>query len=85
MTFNESNSAEHYIIHKLSGVNLNTNTSEDNLESYKWLYKDPVQINRGINDVLVEGEIKEALIRLNPEINQKPELADEIIYKLRGE
>jgi len=84
MAFNELNSVEHYIIHQLSGVNLNTDTSDDFLESYKWIYRAPDQINRGVNEVLVEGEVREALIRLNPEISQKPELADEVIYKLRA-
>jgi type I restriction enzyme R subunit len=31
---------------------------------------------------LVETELKEALIRLNPEIAGNPNLADEVIYKL---
>ena len=81
--FNELNSVEYYIIHKLSGINLNSNSSSENLEYYKWLYKAPEQISRSINDVLIEKDIKETLIRLNPEINQKPEQADEVIYKLR--
>ena len=84
MAFNELNSVEHYIIHQLSGVNLNTDTSDDSLESCKWAYRAPDQINRGVNEVLVEGEIREALIRLNPEISLNPELADEVIYKLRA-
>ena len=84
MVFNELNSIEYYIIYKLSGTNLNNRSLDDNLDSYKWLYKGPDQINRKIDDVLVESEVKEALIRLNPEINQKPELADEVIYKLRA-
>ena len=33
---------------------------------------------------MVESELKEALIRLNPDIAVKPELADEVIYKLRA-
>lgn len=84
MAFNELNSVEHYIIHQLSGVNLNTDTSDDSLESYNWIYRTSDQINRGIKEVLVEIEVREALIRLNPEISQKPELADEVIYKLRA-
>jgi type I restriction enzyme R subunit len=83
MTFTELNSVEHYIIHKLSGKNLNNKILENNLESYKWLYKAPNQINREFNEVLVNIELKKALIRLNPEIKKKPELADEVIYKLR--
>ena len=84
MAFNELNSVEHYIIHQLSGVNLNTGTSDDSLESYQWIYRKPEQINRGVNEVLIESEVREALIRLNTEVTQKPELADEVIYKLRA-
>jgi len=84
MTFNELNSVENYIIHKLSGVNLNANFSDDNLESYNWTYKTPGQINREINNVIVEEDVKKALIRLNPEINQNPVYADEVIYKLKA-
>lgn len=40
-------------------------------------------MQRGVNEVLVESVLKEALIRLNAEINQNPDLADEVIYKLR--
>ena len=84
MIFNELNSVEHYIIHKLSGMNLNSKTSDNKLEDYKWLYKAPEQTSRSINDVLIEEDVKKALIRLNPEIKQKPEQADEVIYKLRA-
>ena len=84
MAFNELNSVEHFIIHQLSGVNLNTGTSDDSLESYKWIYRTSDQINRGVKEVLVESEVREALIRLNPEITENPELADEVIYKLRA-
>jgi hypothetical protein len=34
--------------------------------------------------VLVEALLREALIRLNPEIAEKPDRADEVIYKLRA-
>lgn len=85
MSFNELNSVEHYIIHQLSGVNLNSNDVHDPSETYsvQWTYKTPDEIHRGVNEVMVESELKEALIRLNPEIASKPELADEVIYKLR--
>jgi type I restriction enzyme R subunit len=33
---------------------------------------------------MIEAEVKAALIRLNPDISNKPELADEVIYKLRA-
>lgn len=36
------------------------------------------EIQRGVNEVLVESELTAALIRLNPEISQTPDLADEV-------
>lgn len=86
MGFNELNSVEHYIINKLCGVNLNNGTVEEPSMRYgaQWIYKPASTLSRTVNEVLLEEELKEALIRLNPEINSKPELADEVIYKLRA-
>lgn len=86
MAFTELNSVEHYIIHQLSGVNLNTDAVSTSKSSYglQWLYQTPEELNRGVNEVLVESDLKEALIRLNPEIKLSPDLADEVIYKLRA-
>ena len=86
MAFTELNSVEHYIIHQLSGVNLNVDAVSTSKSSYglQWLYQTPEELNRGVNEVLVESVLKEALIRLNPEIKQAPDLADEVIYKLRA-
>jgi type I restriction enzyme R subunit len=86
MAFNELNSVEHYIIHQLSGVNLNSNEMQEPKTGYSahWQYKSAVDLNRSVNEVLIEKELKDALIRLNPEIAVKPELADEVIYKLRA-
>lgn len=86
MGFNELNSVEHYIIHQLCGVNLNSNEFKEPKTGYgaQWIYKSAQQIERGVNEVFVETELKAALIRLNPEIEQRNELADEVIYKLRA-
>jgi type I restriction enzyme R subunit len=86
MAFNELNSVEHYIIHQLSGVNLNAKGVQEGKAGYgaAWEYKAADQISRGVNEVLVESELKSALIRLNPEIAHKQALADEVIYKLRA-
>ncbi len=86
MGFTELNSVEHYIIHQLSGVNLNTNNVEEKQHAYgvNWEYKSATEIDRNTNEVLVEKDLKAALIRLNPEIAQNNELADEVIYKLRA-
>ncbi|MDA7642386.1 HsdR family type I site-specific deoxyribonuclease, partial [Gammaproteobacteria bacterium] len=49
----------------------------------EWQYQSPDQLDRDVNEVLIESQVKAALIRLNPEISADPELADEVIYKLR--
>jgi type I restriction enzyme R subunit len=86
MAFNELNSVEFYIIHQLSGVNLNSSEAQEPKAGYGtlWRYKSPADLNRSVNEVLIEQELKAALIRLNPEITANPELADEVIYKLRA-
>ena len=92
MSFNELNSVEHYIVNKLSGVNLNTpdaapsNLKEDEppYGSFLWQYRSAAELNRPTDQVLLEGELQEALVRINPEINANPSFADEVIYKLRA-
>lgn len=118
MTFTELNSVEHFIIHKLSGTNLNTqspvsntqkptpntqppstikaksknapsprtNTQKPtpNAQTPNWTYKPASELSRSTEDILVESELKEAIIRINPEIKNNPELAEEVIYKLRA-
>lgn len=87
MTFNELNSVEYYIVHQLSGVNLNNpQIPAEPKGDYgaNWVYKAAGEIPRSVNEVLVEAYLKDALIRINPEIRQNPALADEVIYKLRA-
>ena len=86
MSFTELNSVEHYIIHQLSGVNLNAKgIASEPLPEYgaRWNYLPASALNREQTEVLVESEVKKALIRLNSEIAEQPERADEVIYKLR--
>ncbi|MBD3862316.1 type I restriction endonuclease subunit R [Olleya marilimosa] len=86
MSFNELNSVENYIIKQLTGVNLNINEVSDDTSLYGgfWHYKSPQELQRSVNEVLLEADLKVALIKLNPEITQNPDLADEVIYKLRA-
>ena len=86
MGFNELNSVEYFIINKLSGVNLNDDVmSEDPVSrSDTWTFKRSEELDRNVNEILVELELKNALIRLNPEIENNPDFADEVIYKLRA-
>lgn len=92
MSFNELNSVEHYIIQKLSGVNLNAadptspviNEGAEVYGSFPWQYRSAAELSRPTDQVLLDGELREALIRINPEVSANPALADEVIYKLRA-
>ncbi len=68
--FNEDNTVEQLFI--------------DTLKKNGWKYIPPEQLPRDLTDVIVEPMVKEALIRLNPEIAEEPSRADEVIYKLRA-
>lgn len=97
MPFNELNTVEHYIVHQLTGVNLNDKSkaqepavaygspaaASGNGAQPKWRYVPGSQLRRKETEVLVEADLKEALIRLNPCIKAQPNRADEVIYRLR--
>ena len=68
-TFNEENTIEQMIVSTLG--------------SNGWTYIPAEELPRDYSDVMVEPMVKEALIRLNPEIKAEPSRADEVIYKLR--
>ncbi|MEQ8171096.1 MAG: type I restriction endonuclease, partial [Candidatus Eremiobacterota bacterium] len=89
--FTELNSVEYFIIHQLTGVNLNNvrhgMVKEGNVPyggNVKWKYIQPELLQRNITDIFLEKELKESLIRLNPAISDNPERAEEIIRKLRA-
>lgn len=67
--FNEDNTIEQMILSTLQGNG--------------WKYIPAEELPRMHSDILVEPMVKEALIRLNPEIAEDPSRADEVIYKLR--
>ena len=67
--FNEDNTIEQMVI--------------TTLKNNGWKYIPADALPRMYSDVLVEPMVKEALIRLNPEIAEEPSRADEVIYKLR--
>lgn len=87
MSFNEINSVENFVIKTMTGVNLNeTSTLYEPMSSYgaQWIYTPASELPREITEVLIETELKKALVKLNPEIAALPERADEVIYKLRS-
>src|SRR3989339_845895 len=70
MVFNEQNTVEDYI--------------KDLLVKMGWKFIPREKLPRQEQEVLVEEHVKNTLIKLNPEIAEKPERADEILYKLRA-
>ena len=90
MSFNEQNSVEHFIIYQLTGINLNEVNgclAKEEKVFYgapNWKYVQAELLTRDITDVLLEKELKEVLVRLNPSISEQPERAEEVIHKLRA-
>ena len=68
--FNEDNTVESMLI--------------ETLQANGWKYVPADVLPRMHSDVMVEKMLKDALIRLNPEIALEPSRADEVIYKLRS-
>lgn len=56
----------------------------DTIQKNGWNYIPADNLDRGLNDVVVESMVKSALIRLNPEIADEPSFADQVIFKLRA-
>jgi len=95
--FNEQNTVENYLVHLLTGVTpppVTGRESHEDAASYiplgrnhkaaGWHYVPSLSLPRRVNDVFIEPYLREALIRLNPEIAAQPERADEVLYKLRA-
>jgi type I restriction enzyme R subunit len=93
--FNELTTVENYIRDLLSGRQssgqireLPTAYSAANTAftaaGLGWEYIPSGSLPRAETDVLVEKHLRDALIRLNPEIAAQPSRADEVIYHLRA-
>ncbi len=93
MAFNESNTVEAYLYDLLSdpgkpaAVNAVQEPESHYGRSHKglgWRRIASADFPRQPQDVLVESWVREALIRLNPDIATQPDRADEVLYKLRA-
>lgn len=91
--FNESNTVEAYLYDLLSGPakSIPANVVHEPQATYGrsqkgigWRRIASTDFPRQHQDVLVEPWVREALIRLNPEIAARPDRADEVLYKLRA-
>ncbi len=90
--FNESNAVELFIRDLLCGKPnkgiaeqpaLYGGTLSQLAKGLGWKYQPANELHRSTTDVLLDGELRAALVRLNPEIAERPERADEVIYRLR--
>ncbi len=77
MTFNESNTVEQMILDAATKLVRDP-------RSARWTYVPAEKVPRLPGDIMVEPWLRDALIRLNPEIAADPDRADEVIYKLRA-
>jgi len=93
MSFTESNTVEAYLYDLLSGptkpvaVNAVQEPESHYGRAHKglgWRRIASADFPRQTQEVLVEKCVREALIRLNPEIAADSELADQVLYKLRA-
>ena len=83
--FNEQNSVEQYIRDLLCGPQpVGIRERPEQPYGLRWTYVPAADLPRTATDGLVEPYVREALVRLNPEIAARPERADEVIYKLRA-
>jgi type I restriction enzyme R subunit len=73
MTFTELNTVERMILDSVS-----------KLQKDSWSYVHLSDVPRVPTDVVVEPWLRDALVRLNPEITAQPDRADEVIYNLRA-
>jgi type I restriction enzyme R subunit len=96
MTFTEASTVERMILDsvapKRGGEPLKTHEDAPgwgaslggDLRPARWEYLPAARLPRQTGDVMVEPWVREALIRLNPEIAIQPDRADEVIYNLRA-
>lgn len=70
MSFNEANTVRDFV--------------RDLVQSGDVQFVAGSELPRRTDDVLLEGQVREALVRLNPEIAAEPRFADEVIHRLRA-
>ena len=70
MTFNESNTVEAFL--------------RDHLKGLGWDFMDAAALPRQPQEALIELHLREALIRLNPDIAANPFRVDDVLYRLRA-
>jgi type I restriction enzyme, R subunit len=89
--FNEANTVEAFVRdHLCGGITHHTATgyglarSHGQISGVGWYFLDRSNLARQLHEVLVEHQLRDALIRLNPEIAEQPDRADDVFYRLRA-
>jgi type I restriction enzyme R subunit len=75
MTFNEQNTVESFLRDSLV---------RGDHGGLGWRYSNGKELDRGEEDVLIVSDVRDALVRLNPDIASHPERVDEVLYKLQA-
>ena len=85
--FNEENTVEQMVLDTLCGSVSENMVAEEPAyyagETKAWRFVPSEELPRQSSDVLVESMVRDALIRLNPEIKAQSDRADEVLYRLR--
>ena len=91
MAFTEANTVEAFIRDRLCGgithltaMGPGLARSSGKLSGLGWHYLSPLNLPRRTHEVLVEAQVREALIRLNAEIAEDPRRADDVLYRLNS-
>jgi type I restriction enzyme R subunit len=85
--FNEENTVEQMVLDILGGNSPSSVVAEERgryaggVEGWRFIPAE--ELPRQYSDVLVEPMVRDALIRLNPDIKVQPDRANEVLYKLR--
>src|SRR5690242_13909409 len=92
MPFNESNTVEAHLRDLLTGaasaraaqLSIGLARTGGKIAGLGWHHVATTDIPRQPQEVLVEAYLRDALIRLNPEIAENPSRIDDVLYRLRA-
>ena len=91
MNFDEANTVEAFIRDLLCGgvthhtaVGPGIARRHGTISGLGWHFLAPDHLPRKPHQILVEDHLREALVRLNPEIAARPDRADDVLYRLRA-
>ena len=90
MTFNEANTVESFIRDRLAGaaepatVSPGLAAEGGSVSGAGWHFVGSAELRRQPQEALVEPYLRDALIRLNPDIAANPSRVDDVLYRLRA-